>query len=344
MAQGNLIQGATLERAIAFSRELGLDPDAFWASAPRARQGRQVGGQRVPNALFAAYLRWAAEASGDPHFGLNLGSRFHPSDFGAYGYLLMNARTLGESLELAQSYFAFQQQGGLLKAFGAGRGQAEIRYDGGDLPEATRRHDAECGLGVIAAVSSHLAGRRFQLLEVRVQHARASTPDQLAAHFRCPVTYNDRDNALVFAADALALPIPGADARLQQILRQYVAHEIEGLPADGDLTAELRWRIRRALPTGAVSLKALARSGGPSARTIQRRLDAAGLSFSRLVDAVRRERLEDLQAAGGHSQREIANLLGFSDLSAMTKARRRWAGAGGVSGPDEPRRKRRASA
>lgn len=74
------------------------------------------------------------------------------------------------------------------------------------------------------------------------------------------------------------------------------------------------------------TLDRMAASFGMSARTLRRRLFEEGMSFRDLLDRVRQENcklyfMEDTRLLG-----EIALLLGYSDLSAFTRAHKNWTG------------------
>ncbi|MDR3498614.1 MAG: AraC family transcriptional regulator ligand-binding domain-containing protein [Parvibaculum sp.] len=318
-----LTWGATFDRAIGFAVELGLQPDAFFDTKREAVRPRR-NGSRVPLDLLARFLSWAAEASGDDSFGLKLGARFHPSDLGAYGYLLLNSPTLGESMALAQRFAEFQQQGNAFVWKGTSDGFVEVRYDAHGLAEPLRRQDAECTLAIAHAIVQRLSGRPVRPVEIRVQHGGGKRRLRLEDHFGCPALYHDRHNALRYEASILALPIRGADPKLRSILAQYVEQELEGLPPPDDEIGRVRWAIRRSLATGRSGIAVVARQCGIGERSLQRRLAGAGLSYSDLVDAVRQDIYAELTKTGKRSLREAAELLGFSDASAFAKARRRW--------------------
>lgn len=317
---GGLTWGPTLDRAAAFAAELGLRPEAFFSTMGH-RPGRRSDG-RIPLDLLARFLTWAAEASGDVSFGLKLGARFHPSDLGAYGYLLLNAPTLGEAMAFARRFADFQQQGEAFVWTRVSDVHAEIRYDAPGLEERLRRQDTECTLAIVQAVIQRLVGRAVRPVEMRVQHA--AREQRLEDHFVCPVIYCDRDNALRYETSLLAAPIRGADPKLLSILSQYVERELEGLPPPGDELGRIRWAIRRGLGAGRVSVDIVARQCRLGTRTLQRRLAADGLTFSGLVDRVRRDVFAEFESAQPRSRREMAELLGFSDVSAFAKAKRRW--------------------
>jgi AraC-like DNA-binding protein len=70
----------------------------------------------------------------------------------------------------------------------------------------------------------------------------------------------------------------------------------------------------------------MAKSFGMSERTLRRKLVEEGYPFRELLDLVRQDLcalyfMEDARLLG-----EIALLLGYSDLSAFTRAHKRWYG------------------
>lgn len=320
MSSAAFIQSVTLDRAMDFARGLGLDPLPF-----SRRNGLPPDGSaavsRVANSLFADFLLYAAGALDDPHFGLKAGAAFHPSDLGAFGYLLMNAPSASEGLREAERLFAFQQDGGFFRTRRETAGEITLLYDGGDLSEGPARQDAECGLAMIHAINRRLIARRLTPRQIRLRALGPRTDKALEEHFGCPVEFGCPDNAIVYDADLLAEPIRNADPRLYRILSDFISREIADLPDRQDLIAEARWRIRRLMPEGRARLSVVASDMGDSPRTLQRRLKVQGATFAALVNAVRLETWKS--EAEGSNGRELAASLGFSDESAFYKWRSR---------------------
>jgi AraC-like DNA-binding protein len=75
-----------------------------------------------------------------------------------------------------------------------------------------------------------------------------------------------------------------------------------------------------------MDLAQLARRLGMSPRTLQRKLKEANLSYTRLLDSVRREMAERYMADERLDLNDLAFLLGFSEQSAFQRAFRRWMG------------------
>ena len=63
-------------------------------------------------------------------------------------------------------------------------------------------------------------------------------------------------------------------------------------------------------------------------RTLQRRLAAEGATFEHLVDAVRKEQfLELIGLPTGPVMTQIAHILGYAEVSVLTRSCKRWFGA-----------------
>lgn len=314
MSDHTRIQGLTFDRAIQTARRRGLDPGPFFRAAGLEPVPPVWAGQRVLNSLFADFLSWAAIESGDPAFGLHVGADFERGDLGALGYLLMNAPTIGAGLAASERWFAYQQDGGFFSVRRNGP-DLELLYDGGDLDEGARRQDAECGLAIIAGQL-----RKSLAIRPREAHSRDlpnAAADVMRSYFGCRVLYGCPEYGLVYEAAILDKPIGGADPALFQILGEYVALKVEGLPPRDDLVADVRWRLGRALSSGSARLPAIAKAVGLSPRTLQRRLRDRGETFETLLRQSRRQALSNLEATGGLNKTAISSELGFANPTAF---------------------------
>ena len=65
-----------------------------------------------------------------------------------------------------------------------------------------------------------------------------------------------------------------------------------------------------------------------SERTLRRRLAEEGLWFRGLLDEIREQLAEELLITGGLSVAEVAERLGYVEVSSLSQAFRRWKGVG----------------
>lgn len=93
-----------------------------------------------------------------------------------------------------------------------------------------------------------------------------------------------------------------------------------------DVGASVRQIVVTLLSDGHPDIRRVAASACMSARTLQRRLHAEGLTFGRVVARARFEEARRLLADPARKVIDVALDLGYSDPAHFTRAFRRWAG------------------
>lgn len=131
---------------------------------------------------------------------------------------------------------------------------------------------------------------------------------------------------------AIAITIDGSVAHnpFRTVARDRMANpsaqKIATLAEDRSLAASMRAVIAAMLHGGEPSIERLARAGGTSVRSLQRRLAREDTSFSEQLDIVRRKLLLSHIGAEDLSLAELSERLGYSEQSALTRAVRRLTG------------------
>jgi AraC-like DNA-binding protein len=165
---------------------------------------------------------------------------------------------------------------------------------------------------------------RFAPLRVALERPRPALVEPFERFFRAPLSFAAPSNALELDAADLDARLPAGNTevarRIDDVLARYLARVDER-----DALGRLRAAILDRLPDGAPAQSAMARVLGMSARTLQRRLNAAGVSYQSLLDDARRE-LAAVYLNEGWSVTETAFTLGFADCSSFSRAYRRWTG------------------
>jgi AraC-like DNA-binding protein len=131
-----------------------------------------------------------------------------------------------------------------------------------------------------------------------------------------------------FAFDAALLrrPVPQADRRLHEIIRQHAEHALSSLPAVQSVTAEVRRLVMEELSGGNPSAAHVARRLGMSTRTLGRSLEDEGTTFKDLLEEVRKRLALRYVASRDFGLAEVALLLGYSQTGPFHRAFRRWTG------------------
>jgi AraC-like DNA-binding protein len=144
--------------------------------------------------------------------------------------------------------------------------------------------------------------------------------------FGCPVGVNGSWGGIALSPEAWELPFRRRDPVLQGVLERHAAEVLARIPAGDDVVSELRRVLAKRVCGGDTRVGAAARDLGTSARTLQRRLSGAGVSYQEILDQSRCEAAERHLGDASLSIAEVSWLLGYSEPSAFHRAFRRWRG------------------
>lgn len=144
------------------------------------------------------------------------------------------------------------------------------------------------------------------------------------------VVYGAPRNAIRLPTAWLAMQSPFADATLYDVALGELQAARSRLAGSVGLQGRVE-RLLRSLPAGRLTADEVARLTGVSRRTLVRRLSEAGTGYRELVDAELRSRAERLMRDGHLSHAQIAEQLGYTDPSSLSRAWRRWFGRGSIA-------------
>jgi AraC-like DNA-binding protein len=99
------------------------------------------------------------------------------------------------------------------------------------------------------------------------------------------------------------------------------------MPREDGLLQTARHAIAEAMRDGDPKLARVAKKLAMSSRTLQRRVKEHGVDFKKLVDDTRRRFALNYLKERKHTLTEVAFLLGYSELSALNRAFKRWTGS-----------------
>jgi AraC-like DNA-binding protein len=157
-----------------------------------------------------------------------------------------------------------------------------------------------------------------------------------AAFFGCPVHLGAELNAFAFARAVLSIETASPDDVLHAVLLRQLEAMRRDLGESGSFSSHAEAIVARELSTGRLDIDAVAKKLAVSRRTLQRRLDEDGDSFSDLVERVRRRLAEVYLAESEVKVAEVARRLGYADPRAFHRAYKRWT----AKTPSERRDKR----
>ena len=139
------------------------------------------------------------------------------------------------------------------------------------------------------------------------------------------MTFDAPHTSLIFRADALDVPLPGASRELAEQNERLVVGYLAKLDRS-DIQSRVRAILLHHLPSGRLTKEDVARRMYMSPRTLQVKLLKSSTTFQDVVNETRRALACGYIENSAMSITEIAYLLGFSDTSNFSRAFRRWTG------------------
>ena len=270
--------------------------------------------------------RAAERLTGDPGFGLKAGRQVSPASFNVVGFIVQSAATLRQALAEVQRFQSLVSDGGRFQLL-PGPGTSWLVYHPrqGDL--AFSPHQLEAVLAAVVSASRWITHSTRPPLRACFSHEPVGPLAGYQAVFGCPVVFNQAFSGLLLDNTVLDEPLPQADAQLARLHEQHAQAQLMALEQQEGLDAVLRRWIGRRLDEGVVPTRAeAARFMGLGERTLARRLQAWGTHHEALLDEARRDRALHWVEHTARPLREVAQALGFAELSPFYRAFKRWTG------------------
>ena len=266
-----------------------------------------------------------AKSTGNDNFGLHFGQSFEPKKLGPIGYAAVSSPTLASAVGQMQRYFPAHQS---LSHFGVieEAGIYWLSYNIEDDRIKNKRQDAELSMGMFTNLFKRALGTRWSPLEVRFEHMEPEGAAEHSACFGAPVRFGRRTNAFAFRKEELEAPMPEKDPFLFTIIEPILKARCSMRDGSKEFADVVRDQIKLNLGDSAPTLNNIARLFGISGSSLHRQLKSRGLSFNDILSAARKDLALHYMRNQDMPLTEIALCLGYSELSAFSRAFRAWTG------------------
>lgn len=278
---------------------------------------------RIPYRSFVRVLDHAAAESPYPLFSLTLSLRHGIEALGALGLMACQCETLRDSLEMVRKYVHYHAQGVELELTEKS-GVARLSYNVNMAENMDLTQLMEVGIGRIYSVLKTLAPPGMSLTGVSFRHAPKAPVEAYTRELGLEPRFRAGVNAVSFPASFLELPPSPAPERLRHYFESFMRHNPQQhqLP----LKQQVVKLIHELIATGEVSAEAVAALMNMHTRSLQRQLSLYGTDFRTLLEEVRYQLAQDALRNFEQPLTEVALQLGYSELSAFSRAFKRWSG------------------
>jgi AraC-like DNA-binding protein len=270
-------------------------------------------------------LDLVADAVPDDLLGVHLAQHCDLREMGLLYYVLASSETVIEALRRAVRYAVLVNEG-VLQQCTVGR-QIRIAFKYVGISRHLDRHQSEFWMVLLVRVLRQLTGLGVSASRVRLVHARQKTPRELTPFLGRDIRFGASVDEISFSAPIGSARVIGADPYLNKHLIAYYEDALARRRLSrGSFRAQVENAVVPLLPHAEVRIGEIARRLGLSQRTLARRLNEEGLTFSALLAGLRHDLADRYLADGDTSISQIAWLLGYQEVSAFSKAYKRWSG------------------
>lgn len=331
---------AKLAVLVDVARELGLDSSAVLAGTGLSPEAVADPFTLTSPLQFLSAARNALERYDGSDLGVRVGRRLHASSYGMYGYAMLCSESLARAFDSAVKYHRLAN--GMLTIRWIEQGDTaswlfpdphEAALAGPDLPLYRFLIDMQFALHVTVikdVMGAWCVPARAQFAQPRPAHAAL-----LAEALECPIAFDQPHHVLSYPAAWLARAPQLANPITAAQVSSHCAHLLDELRSQADVTRRVYQELTRT-PGQFPDIVAIAGTLCMTSRTLRRKLDAEGTSYSELLTSVRKALAIDYLSTTTLSTEDIALTLGFSDAVGFRHAFKRWTG----TTPTEVRRKR----
>jgi len=299
--------------ADALFKEVGLDPQLLTESD-----------ERYPVRKMVKLWALAEDRTSDPCFGLTVGKQWHPTTWHALGYAWFASATLEDALKRFVRYSAMITTAGefFLDERSKDFKLTVLARDGKMSPSGAVMDAVLTNIVLMCRVSY---GADFNPIRVSFSHVGQGCRRKRQEFFRSAIEYGSEKNRVLFTKDSLRKPLPHANAELVHTSDRIIADYLPRLGI-GTTASRVKAALIDMLPSGEATEETLAASLNVSRSSLQRKLRKEGTTYRAVLQEVRCDLAERMLRAGSKTLNEISFLLGFADLSAFSRAFKRWTG------------------
>ncbi|MCR4511491.1 AraC family transcriptional regulator [Pseudomonas sp. 32.2.56] len=261
---------------------------------------------------------------GRDDLGLQAGLRYQLTTYGIWGYALLSSQSFRQAADLGLRYldltFAFNRI-----SLREDTDQAHLQLDGSHLPDQVRDFLLLRDTVAVMVIQRELTGNRMPLDRVQLSMPAPADTARFIEQFGLLPEFACAENRISFSRHLLDLPLPRANPHSAQLCEQQCQALLAKRQVRSGLAGQIRDRLL-STPGRLADMEVIASELNISSRTLRRRLEEQGSSFRQLQEEVRQALAEELLAIASLSQEDIAERLGYSEVSNFLHAFKRWKG------------------
>lgn len=261
-----------------------------------------------------------------PQLGLEAGGRYHVTTYGLWGYAVLSSPTLGMAVSMASRMLnqTFSLTTNEVEQVGE---QIMVTYHSDHLPPEVRQFTMDRDRAAVVTLQREILGRPlpYKAVLMRRPEPSADVVETYTQLFGVRPLFNQSQDRSLFAAALMHEPLPQADPHTAALCEQMCKRLVDMRTTRTGVAAQVRDRLMRT-PGHIPDMEEISAEMNMTSRTLRRHLTTEGASFRALLEEVRSTLAEELMTSATLTHSEIAERLGYADVTTFIEAFRRWRG------------------
>lgn len=270
-------------------------------------------------------LEFASEKLGEPNIGMKVGYSFRVHTFTETGSVLALCGTLAEAAQINSHYQPLVETMGVSSLERRDSGAYFLWKEGFDDHNKYRQITELIFSGYATTINWLSWGFEKGVAGITFRH---DAPGDLADYelvFGENIQFSHAENAIRFNPKAVDKVLPTSSPEKLTYIRGRLDIYMQSLSEKSDIRERVSVAIREAIRDHRLSFSIVAGTVKLSERQLRNALTEEGVKYREIVEYVRRD-ICRAYMQDGRSLTDIAQILGYNDQSAFTRAFKKWYG------------------
>ncbi|WP_241505837.1 AraC family transcriptional regulator [Parahaliea mediterranea] len=303
----------------------GIDPSRLFTECGLDAEHCDEFDQPLPVRTVCELLNKAAQYSDNPSIGLDMARNYHYEASSLLILAVVSAPNVAEGIRCLCRYDRFVDTS-IETRFDFDSRRAEFSHRLLAPSEVDTRQLNEYLSSFLVQALNNATRQPMPIADVQFKHVDAQNREVLERFFKAPVKFGSSENCLRFDSAYLHERFYTSHALLHEVLTQALRTYFGSKHSGQGIVDILCRELIRAGTDEAVTLERIAERLTMSPRTLRRRLADEGYSFQEVKKMAREKRAKYYLSQTSMPLSEIAFELGYSELSAFSRAFRSWVG------------------
>lgn len=270
----------------------------------------------------------AIQTTGNLNLGLEMGSHTHPGVLGLAGHLYQSCPHLLEAMRCLERFNDLFGNSVQIKVVESeDRVGMKFLSVGGSAKNFGARQALDAWMSAVRYIFEKAGAARPLPILVQTSCTRTDREATYAKHFAPAVLQLFATEDIIwYQRQAVEAPQITSDPELYRHFLAMAREKLDAQQGADSTVAAVRHLLNTTFNQGFHGIEFIADKMHLTPRTLQRRLQAQGYTFSQILEEMKQEMSFKLLKSKQYSVSEIAYMLGFSEPGSFSRSFRKWTG------------------